>query len=110
MSAMLSACGSAPNYGSGTRSGEGLPQVAKAPPARSSPGPSATPSTAPRILRGGGYYLDDGPGDSPPADLDSIPDAVPKPEPLHRGAMKPYVVMGQNFAPMTELAPYKTQG
>jgi rare lipoprotein A len=62
------------------------------------------------MTRGGGYYLDDGPGDSPPADLDSIPDAVPKLEPLHPGAMKPYVVMGQSFTPMTELTPYKTQG
>ena len=52
------------------------------------------------MTRGGGYYLDDGPGDSPPADLDSIPDAVPKLEPLHPGAMKPYVVMGQSFTPM----------
>ncbi|MFP5405097.1 MAG: molybdopterin cofactor-binding domain-containing protein, partial [Gammaproteobacteria bacterium] len=32
--------------------------------------------------RGGGYYLDDGPGDSPPPDLDAIPDAVPRPEPV----------------------------
>ncbi|HSN46063.1 MAG TPA: septal ring lytic transglycosylase RlpA family protein, partial [Casimicrobiaceae bacterium] len=30
------------------------------------------------------YYLDDGPGDRAPANLDVIPDAVPRPEPLHR--------------------------
>ncbi|HKC42657.1 MAG TPA: septal ring lytic transglycosylase RlpA family protein, partial [Burkholderiales bacterium] len=58
---------------------------AKAPPAAPAPAP-----TPPR--RGGGYYLDDGPGDSPPADLDRIPDAQPKPEPLHRSANNPYVV------------------
>src|SRR5690606_10726619 len=28
--------------------------------------------------RGGGYYLDDGPGCEPPADLAAIPDAVPR--------------------------------
>lgn len=62
--------------------------------------------TAPR----GGYYLDDGPGDNPPAEIDSIPDAVPKLEPLHRGASRPYVVMGKSYTPMTALQPYKARG
>jgi rare lipoprotein A len=61
-------------------------------------------------VRGGAYYLDDGPGDSPPADLDSIPEPVPQLEPLHRGAMRPYVVLGQQFTPLTELQPYKARG
>ncbi len=58
----------------------------------------------------GGYYLDDGPGENPPADLDNIPDAVPRTEPLHRGASRPYVVMGRSYTPMTALAPYKARG
>lgn len=66
-----------------------------------------SPATAPR---GGGYYLDDGPGEHPPADLDSIPDAVPKLEPPHRGASRPYTVMGRNYVPMTALQPYKARG
>jgi peptidoglycan lytic transglycosylase len=65
--------------------------------------------TVPRS-RGGGYYLDDGPGDSPPADLDTIPEPVPQFEPLHRAAMRPYAVMGQTYTPMTELSPYKARG
>jgi len=64
---------------------------------------SATP-------RGGGYYLDDGPGDNPPANLDQIPDAVPKREPLARGSMRPYNVMGQEYTPMTALQPYTARG
>ena len=28
--------------------------------------------------KGGAYYLDDGPGDHPPGDIDAIPDAAPK--------------------------------
>jgi rare lipoprotein A len=60
--------------------------------------------------RGGGYYLDDGPGANPPADLDRIPDAVPRLEPLHRGASRPYVVMGRAYTPMTELQPYRARG
>lgn len=69
----------------------------------------STASKAPPA-RGGGYYLDDGPGDSPPADIDRIPDAVPRPEPLHRGTARPYTVMGKNYTPMTALQPYKARG
>ena len=91
----LSGCGSAPVRESSRI--ERPAQISKA------------PGSVPRS-RGGGYYLDDGPGDSPPADLDSIPEPVPQLEPLHRGAMRPYVVMGQTYTPMTELAPYKARG
>jgi len=67
--------------------------------------PGDTPPT-----RGGGYYLDDGPGATPPANLDAIADAVPRVEPLHRGTMRPYTVMGRTYSPMTELAPYRARG
>lgn len=65
---------------------------------------------SPPPQRGGGYYLDDGPGASPPADLERIPDAVPRVEPLHRGASRPYTVMGRSYTPMTSLAPYRARG
>ncbi len=58
----------------------------------------------------GGYYLDDGPGASPPANIDAIADAVPRVEPLHRGALRPYTVMGRNYVPMTAVAPYRARG
>lgn len=60
--------------------------------------------------RPGGYYLDDGPGTNPPANLDSIPDAVPRVEPINRGTARPYVVMGKSYTPMASLAPYKARG
>jgi rare lipoprotein A len=60
--------------------------------------------------RPGGYYLDDGPGRNPPANLDSVPDAVPRAEPINRGTARPYVVMGKRYTPMTALAPYKARG
>ena len=62
---------------------------------------------------GGGYYLDDGPGKPDPqrvARLMREPDPVPKHEPLLARANRPYRVMGQDFAPMTERKPYKKQG
>lgn len=60
--------------------------------------------------KGGGYYKDDGPGDNPPADLDRVPDAVPKIEPLARGPNRPYTALGQRFTPDTSDRPYRIQG
>ena len=60
--------------------------------------------------RGGGYYLNDGPGDNAPANLDAVPDAVPKAEPINRATSRPYQVMGRQYTPMTELAPYRERG
>lgn len=58
----------------------------------------------------GGYYLDDGPGDNAPADIDSIPDAQLKTEtPLVR-ANKPYSALGKKYIPMTSYSPYTAQG
>ncbi len=56
------------------------------------------------------YYKDDGPGDNPPANLDSIPDAVPRLEPLHRFANRPYTVLGKDYVPATSLRAYKERG
>jgi rare lipoprotein A len=69
----------------------------------------ATTAKAPPT-RPGGYYLDDGPGGKPPANLDGIPDALPRVEPVNPGTARPYVVMGRNYRPMTSLAPYKARG
>ncbi|MDR0737045.1 MAG: septal ring lytic transglycosylase RlpA family protein [Zoogloeaceae bacterium] len=60
--------------------------------------------------QGGGYYKDDGPGSEIPADLDGIPDAVPRQEPLHRGANKPYTVLGKKYTPQTQIKPFRQEG
>ncbi|SFN86172.1 septal ring lytic transglycosylase RlpA family protein [Nitrosospira briensis] len=60
--------------------------------------------------KGGGYYLDDGPGDKPPADLASIPDAVPRDEPLRPANMRPYAALGKWYTPMTGLESYRERG
>ena len=69
---------------------------------------SKTEQTKP--VKSGGYYLDDGPGDNPPADLISIPDAVPKLEPYIARANKPYIALGMTYTPMTTFQPYKRSG
>jgi len=58
----------------------------------------------------GGYYLDDGPGDNPPANLDEIPDAVPRYEPFQERFNRPYSALGTNYTPMTAYQPYKARG
>lgn len=81
---------------------------ARRPPARA-PAAPAVPA-APRASRGGGYYLDDGPGDNPPLNLDGIPDAVPRAEPLHPAANRPYSVFGQRYVPRPELTSHRERG
>ena len=58
----------------------------------------------------GAYYKDDGPGANPPPDLASIADAVPKPEPLHRFANRPYQVFGKDYVPLANAAPFRQTG
>jgi rare lipoprotein A len=77
--------------------------------ARLEPPPAGGTWPAP-TQRGGGYYKDDGPGDHPPANLDALPDAVPKLEPLNRFANRPYSVFGVDYVPATSLRPYRERG
>ena len=58
----------------------------------------------------GGYYKDDGPGVSPPPDVDAIKDPRPKLEPLHQSANNPYTVFGKQYVPDKALRPYKQRG
>ena len=59
---------------------------------------------------GGGYYLDDGPGASPPVDIDRIPDAVPRAEPINRATTRPYTVLGRSYRPYTQHQAYRARG
>ena len=92
--ALLTACGSAPR-----RDG----------PVAEAPAPAGTPGRSP-ARRGGGYYKDDGPEDAIPDNLDAIPDAEPRDEPLHRFANRPYHVMGQSFVPATAVRSFRQRG
>ena len=58
----------------------------------------------------GGYYKDDGPGAYPPPNLDAIADAVPRAEPLHRFANRPYQVFGREFVPLASVGPFRQRG
>jgi len=71
--------------------------------------PTPAPAPAPQSSKGA-YYKDDGPGANPPPNLESVPDAVPKAEPLHRFANRPYQVFGKNYVPAAYLAPFRQTG
>jgi len=93
----LAACGSAPQRTVETRS-------TPAPVEDRVVGPAAAPAAT------GGYLAGDGPGADAPANLDEIPDAVPKNEPLHRYANRPYVALGKTYTPLTVAGSFKERG
>lgn len=92
--AILSACSNAP------------PKVASAPPAS----PDASPPLPTVPQPSARYYKDDGPGESPPDNLDAIVDATPRLEPLHRFANRPYTVLGREYVPATTVKRYRERG
>ena len=69
-----------------------------------------TPPAASANPRSGGYYQDDGPGTNPPPNLENIPDAEPKREPLHKFANNPYTVLGKSYVPDKSASPYQEHG
>jgi rare lipoprotein A len=98
---LLAACGSQPPRPVADAGG---------PPAAVPPGPTLPAAApAPTTKRGGGFYLDDGPLDHS-VDLAAIPDAVPRPEPLHRFANRPYSVLGKDYVPLASAAGYRQRG
>ena len=70
----------------------------------------SSPSRPPSSPKPGGYYLDDGPGANPPANLDALPEPVPRVEPLNKYTGRPYTVLGRTYTPYTRLTPYRMRG
>jgi rare lipoprotein A len=90
--ALLSACGNGP------------PRAPVSPSTAASTPPLSSPQPSTR------YYKDDGPGENPPDNLDGIADAIPRLEPLHRFANRPYTVLGRDYVPATALKGYRERG
>jgi rare lipoprotein A len=68
------------------------------------------PSTNTTAQTSGAYLAGDGPGADAPAHLEDTPDAVPKPEPLHRYANRPYTALGKTYTPLEITGNYKETG
>jgi len=69
-----------------------------------------TPATTATTPTAGGYLEGDGPDGNVPANIDSIPDAVPRIEPLHRYANRPYIALGKTYTPLTSVGSFKERG
>ena len=74
------------------------------------PVPAKKPSPPTTATKGGGYYRDDGPEAVPPVNLDAVPDAVPRDEPLHRYANRPYDALGTTYIPDAGVTGYQQEG
>ena len=72
--------------------------------------PPAKQASNPSASQGGGYYLDDGPEATPSANLDAVPDAVPRVEPLHRFANRTYIALGNTYTPQTTRRTHSEEG
>lgn len=72
-------------------------------PRHRSEGPAASGS-------GGGYLAGDGPGNEDAARLAAVPDAVPRDEPLHRFANRPYDALGVHYVPLSAPGNYRERG
>ena len=70
--------------------------------------PKSPPAAQPS--RTGGFYQDDGPPAQVPADSLSTPDAVPRIEPFHGGASRPYLALGRSYTPITDDRPLVQRG
>ncbi|MDX1916017.1 MAG: septal ring lytic transglycosylase RlpA family protein [Methylophilus sp.] len=90
-----------------------------APPAAKTQEPSTKPSATDTqstsdntdgSTKPGGYYLDDGPEENPPQNLDDIPDATPKYEPINPIANKPYKALGEVYVPITNAQSFTQSG
>jgi len=101
----LAACSTAPRD---ERRHTGTATVTIPPPPSTMGGASRHPQVT--LKRGGGFYKDDGPAEDIPENLDEIPDAAPRWEPLHKPATRPYVVLGKEYIPNTSIRPYKARG
>lgn len=60
--------------------------------------------------RRGGFYQDDGPPDKAATDPNRTADAVPRVEPFHQYANRPYTALGRSYTPMTGDQPYRARG
>ena len=83
---------------------------AQAPSATTPPTATGDAAIGDNSKKPGGYYLDDGPDANPPQNLDEIPNASPKKEPLLARANKPYKALGVLYTPMTTAQDYKMRG
>lgn len=58
----------------------------------------------------GGYYKDDGPGENPPPNLEQLPDAEVRNDPLLPRSNRPYTALGRSYVPISGDQPFSQRG
>ena len=73
---------------------------------------AAKPTRAKRVApkQGGGYFQNDGPGLSPPPEIDATPDPIPRREALATWANRPYTILGKHYIPERDIKPFTQRG
>jgi rare lipoprotein A len=84
--------------------------AANGPGGKATHSPSSGSGSATQAAGSGGYLAGDGPGADAPSNLDNIPDAVPRAEPLHRYANRPYTALGKTYTPLQATGNFKERG
>lgn len=109
---LFSACGSAPKSSKApTQPTVAANNAASANRSANPPSAQPRPSQSGSASGKGGYYKDDGPGENPPPDLESVVEPIPTLEPFSRSGNKPYTVFGKTYTPITDATtPYKQKG
>lgn len=105
----LAACGTSPKQPAKRAP---IVDLAPAPVSKAAeqPAPEVPASSTATQAGSGGYLAGDGPGAEAPTNMDNIPDAVPKAEPLHRYANREYTALGKTYKPLTVTGTYKERG
>ena len=103
--ALLSGCAEVPLGG-----GRGHMPAPSMHPASHPPLRAELPALPPPAPNRGGYYMDDGPDDVPPPNLQDVPDAQVRAEPSSRYANRPYVVFGKTYTPLLNEQPFVQRG
>ncbi len=110
ISILLTACGQNPPLKSATKAPTASTPTKQTPNSPNNESSNESTTKSEPKPSSGGYYLDDGPGENAPANIDSILGATLKTEQPYKRSNKPYSALGQQYTPMTGYVPYKKQG
>jgi rare lipoprotein A len=106
---VLAGCGTVPTADQRTPRPARVPGPVIKAPSTTKPA-TGLPALPPAKSGRGGYYQDDGPGDSPPDNLADVPDADVRNDPLLPYSNRPYVVFGKTYTPITDNQPFTQVG
>ncbi len=107
---VLSACSTVRGPAERQQGAAPVMDAANGPGGKATRGSTSGSGSATAAAGSGGYLAGDGPGADAPSNLDNIPDAVPKAEPLHRYANRPYTALGKTYTPLQTTGNFTERG